>query len=444
MAIDHRIREGLRLTDRELPPIDVDTALKEVTASARRTPRRRRLVVGLAAAAVAAVVAVAIVVPHLGVDGTPRPAGPTPTLTPRPTPLGLEPGSFVFAADASGGDALTKNVEHGRIETRPGQMDIYLGLGGRPVRAIIATRAHERCPAITPDRTRLAYLKDSTIVVVELDAAGNAGEPLLQVKLPAQGVYRPRLNVGPVCPQWSPDGLRLAYLTVPATSASPQAIPSELHAVTLDGKDQVLNSGAPDAMDFAWSPDSNEVAYAALSGVWRVSLDAGSPQRVWSAGGAIAVSWSVRNVLAFTVTTLVPVEGGEREDHTVHLIDLDSGRARKVGPIASMDARPAWSPDGSHLAFVGLGEPLGRIWVTDQAGAPTLKLTPPLVNGSELHCWDVAWSPDGQELVALAKAVGDALALVSFPLEGSSTTILTPWTWAFDWINLDDVTWARR
>ena len=172
------------------------------------------------------------------------------------------------------------------------------------------------------------------MVVVAFGREGYTGSPLLQVKLPGPGVYRPRLNVGPRCPQWSPDGQRLAYLS------APEAVPTELHIVTLDGDNMVLNGSqlmAFDEPDFAWAPSGDAVAFTHSDGVWRAPLDGGAPQRLWRGGGAIALAWSVRGELAITVRTSVQVPDGEREDHTVHVVDILQGP--RDGPRGS-----GWSP----------------------------------------------------------------------------------------------------
>jgi hypothetical protein len=68
-----------------------------------------------------------------------------------------------------------------------------------------------------------------------------------------------------------------------------------------------------------------------------------------------------------------------------------------------------------------------------------------------MHFWDVAWSPDGERLLAMARsdsspssAASDSdigFALVSLSTDGASAEVLTPWTWALDWINLQEVSW---
>lgn len=56
----------------------------------------------------------------------------------------------------------------------------------------------------------------------------------------------------------------------------------------------------------------------------------------------------------------------------------------------------------------------------------------------------MAWSPDGRQLLAFARAGARGDGLVSFPLDGSTTEPRTPWTWALDWIGVDDVDGSSR
>jgi hypothetical protein len=70
-------------------------------------------------------------------------------------------------------------------------MDIYLSRRGQTGTPDLATGAHERCPAVSPDGARLAYLKGPTIVIAPLDAEGSPGAPAVRVDLKAQGLYRP-------------------------------------------------------------------------------------------------------------------------------------------------------------------------------------------------------------------------------------------------------------
>ena len=130
----------------------------------------------------------------------------------------------------------------------------------------------------------------------------------------------------------------------------------ELRVATLDGQERVVNSGGPayPGGAFAWSPDGDEIAYAAADGVWVAPLDGGAPSLVWRTDGKpTAVSWSSQGELAVTVQTTAPVEGGLRDNLSVHVVDVATGGQRMLDAIHVYDDGAAWSPDGSRLAFVG-------------------------------------------------------------------------------------------
>jgi hypothetical protein len=67
-------------------------------------------------------------------------------------------------------------------------------------------------------------------------------------------------------------------------------------------------------------------------------------------------------------------------------------------------------------------------------------LTPHQEDGSEFDFTDVVWSPDAARFLALAHS-DHGYALVSLSTDGASADIVTPWTWAFDFLTLEDVSW---
>ena len=83
----------------------------------------------------------------------------------------------------------------------------------------------------------------------------------------------------------------------------------------------------------------------------------------------------------------------------------------------------------------------GHIRLSDRDDGSTAALSPPQENGRQIAFQDVAWSPDGEQLLALARSEDEGYALVSVSTDGASSEVLTPWSWAFDWTNLGDVSW---
>ena len=394
----------------------------------------------------------------------------TAATTPSPAPLPPD-GSIYFAADARAGRSLSGPVGFAEVEIRPQPMDIYLSRRAEPVRRVIATDAHERCPAVSPDGSRLAYLEDATVVIVPLDENGDPGAADVRVALDPQDLYAPslyreRIHAGGACPQWSPDGRRLGYevtLGDPGTLLH-DTLTAEIHGVTLDGTDRVLASFATQVWhaepDFAWSPDADAVAYTTVEGVWLAPLGHGAPQLVWRAPAGdlariqaldydrpISLAWSPEGALAFTVRGFEPTErgpmGGGRETRRVVVIDPGSGRVLLRAPAAETEGTGSelWSPDGSRLLFRSRD---GRILLFEPASRTTVRVRPRLAAGSRVTFSDPTWSPDGRQLLVHARHDNRGFVLVSVPVDGSAGEVRTPWTWALDWTALDDVAWSAR
>lgn len=364
-------------------------------------------------------------------------------------------GSIYLAADPRGGDALTDPLSARQAELHPEPSDIYLSRRGEPVRRVVSTDGADRCPRVSPDGDRLAYLQDASLVVAPLDAAGRPAAPRVRTRPPASPSG---------CPEWSPDGRSVGYVAVLGDPNTPlyTARPAEVHAVARGGRDRVVASFEVQAWHqpaFAWSPRGNAVAYTTEAGIWRAPLG-GQPELLWrpDAGDPsqelpmaydrpTSLSWSPGGTIAFTVYASEPDEPGNAYGRgsatwTVRVIDPGSRRVERVGAIAGTDEGggvPAWSPDGDRLAFRG---PDGAIRLHDRISGSTTRVTPP--GGRRVGYGDVAWSPEGDQLMTFTRTPARGYALVSIAVDGSATERRTPRTWALDWIGLDDVDWSGR
>ena len=144
----------------------------------------------------------------------------------------------------------------------------------------------------------------------------------------------------------------------------------------------------------AWSADGTQLAYGSASfkgGLCgfcggNVAVADAQGREVLVIPGAIAgqesadgsASWSPSGV---QIAVMYSYAGG------IFVVDRNgSGRDQ----ISADGSSPAWSPDGSTIAFI-LG---GAVWAIDPTGANRRQLLPASVSDAD----SIAWSPDGREL----------------------------------------------
>lgn len=173
-------------------------------------------------------------------------------------------------------------------------------------------------------------------------------------------------------------------------SASPIPVPPELWVMKNDGTDQRALTDPDDgfgyATDVSWSPDSTRLVTTGI-----VVLDVASGESVRLAEGRNP-DWSpTSNDIAFAQITSTETAYDER----LYIMDADGGEPRLLVDTAELDTHPAWSPDGSQVAFVSgpaSGAP-GRVYTVNADGTGLRPL-------SEQRALYVApeWSPDGKRL----------------------------------------------
>jgi hypothetical protein len=96
-----------------------------------------------------------------------------------------------------------------------------------------------------------------------------------------------------------------------------------------------------------------------------------------------------------------------QELHTFYLWDLESGVPVDMGP----SSHPAWSPDGQSIAYIGGQYPDNNLWSTTLPN-----LSPRPLTSEKNFVWgSMAFTPDGQALVAVGQSHDLAGATGNFP-----------------------------
>jgi Tol biopolymer transport system component len=199
---------------------------------------------------------------------------------------------------------------------------------------------------------------------------------------------------------WTPDGRRLLY-----SSLVTQTDGFEIWTMRPDGGDlKQVTSNATDDVQPAWSPDHSRIAFvrwsaprkggAQTAAIYTVNAD-GSGEKLMAGGPRetdTAPAWSPDGSrLAFVraSTGAVTLPGD------IFLVNVDGSNLRRLTTTSGRAYAPAWSPDGSEIAFSGDG----AIDLIHPDGTSSRTLT-----SSPAGYGDPAWSPDGTRLAVTSQA----------------------------------------
>ena len=165
-------------------------------------------------------------------------------------------------------------------------------------------------------------------------------------------------------PSWSPDGKKIAFTRFNGCQ-NPECVFGDVWVMDADGTDQ---SFVTKGFNPSWSPDGERLAYesCATSGFYPCDSDR-------------------RNV------SLVNPDGTGR-------VDLTSGmRSSCNDNTTSREVEPAWSPDGTRIAFASSAERCRmEIYAMDADGTGKVRLSEAGINEAD---GQPSWSPDREEIV---------------------------------------------
>jgi dipeptidyl aminopeptidase/acylaminoacyl peptidase len=213
-------------------------------------------------------------------------------------------------------------------------------------------------PAYSPDGSKIAFKSPSRsnyeISVMNADGTG-------RTQLTSTSVVESE-------PTWSPDGQKIAFVAS-SSDVDGQTDP-EIWTMNANGtgRTQLTNNTFPDTQP-AWSPDGAKIAF--------VSARTGDTNR----------NVYVMNADGTGQTSITP----------------NSPPGCSSNCYQGHDDDPTWSPDGSKIAYVhGYGPPdnpfagggLPNIWTMDPTGANKTNVS----NNPDVSSVHPAWSPDGTRI----------------------------------------------
>ncbi len=230
-------------------------------------------------------------------------------------------------------------------------------------------------PAISPNAGRVA------VIAIAQDLRRNSEvNTLLLVDTRSSRTQRLVTGSDVTVPRWSPQGTQLAYLARPSENGVRQ-----LFIRNSNGHTAQLTHAQGDVVDAAWSPDGRRLAFVATDRqdpapfffagdndytasaltpaehLWLVSAAGGKATRLTSGSWTIAptdpggifspqIAWT-RDGRRITYTRVENTFSGDSEYSTLWQLDVGTRATQKLTGHSAFELSPAYSPDGSRLAY---------------------------------------------------------------------------------------------
>jgi dipeptidyl aminopeptidase/acylaminoacyl peptidase len=234
---------------------------------------------------------------------------------------------------------------------------------------------------------------------------------------------------GESSPQWSPDGMYLAFLAERDKGTQIWLLP------VFGGESERLTTEENDVQAFRWSPDGSQIAYITrdvpkdkaerdkkkkekfdtivvdsgftYSHMWTINVASKEKKRItegdftvsspqWSPDGESIVF--VMSSGGAQESTYIDISEDRNTD--LYLVSAAGGAPRRLTANPAADTNPQWSPDGKLLAYVANNEPSSWAAKNDLVVISPAEQTPRNLTKDFIESVgpSMNWAPDGRTI----------------------------------------------
>jgi Tol biopolymer transport system component len=280
--------------------------------------------------------------------------------------------------------------------------------------------------ALSPDGGRFAFASEGSIWVVPVHGKVDpaiAGEPLkLTEAIPGWVVL----------PTWSGDGKWIAFNQIGEDHGSIYVVPSE-GGQTKKIPLKKYGSGYLHNHRLSLSPDGKLLAFASTQEQEKGKREALRIYTVPVEGGAatrLTDSWTREPAFSPDGTKLAYVKVRElkpREERTeVWVMPVEGGTAVLVADVPNRPANPVWSPDGKRIAYLTISHSGSKeLWIApvSEQGEP---VAAPTKVGLPDAAYDLSAGWTSEDKIALFFPSPHHQAVYTVPASGGKATQVTP------------------
>lgn len=191
---------------------------------------------------------------------------------------------------------------------------------------------------------------------------------------------------------------------------------------------------AENDIDPAWSPDGTQIAFASTRlfkgsdrhTVWVMNADGSEPTFLDRTGSAICFPSIVAGPAWSPDGTKIAYNAGCDGWFELFWVDAEGERSHLLTRLGGLNADPAWSPDGSTIAFTTDHRGHEEIWVVDPIDRSSRFLGPiaPTCSVENPRAREPTWSPDGARIAFALECHGN-FDIYLMDIDGSNLVRVT-------------------